>query len=339
VTNPEFLDLEDVLLIHEEQLARYGGSAGLVYGGLAETLRQLARPWAGARRRRRSRPSVRLTFPHLSSKASCAHARTDRLVSGYRVGLLAGSGGWWPNVSMAWLDRKAPARSGPALAALTALLLLGHAAAASAADWEHSRRITGAGTRSEGRVGTLLYKGAPVSSKLRSIATAEGAWEFVVSAVPWGAHGWAPVAHARVPSPSTLLGPDGRDGGADRPGDDGAGKKSPGGFAYAETIANEGTKSAGVRGILSYDGVPLRGFPGRIRTPIGSFWWVESERLWEAQGWFPTADIAVASVPEPITAAALATGSYRGALRLGTPKDWCYLPERDTWSDPKKLTR
>jgi hypothetical protein len=29
VTDPEFLDLEDVLLIHEEQLAKYGGSAGL----------------------------------------------------------------------------------------------------------------------------------------------------------------------------------------------------------------------------------------------------------------------------------------------------------------------
>ncbi len=27
--DPEFLDLADVLLIHEEQLARFGGSAGL----------------------------------------------------------------------------------------------------------------------------------------------------------------------------------------------------------------------------------------------------------------------------------------------------------------------
>jgi death-on-curing protein len=37
VTDPEFLDLEDVLLIHEEQLARYGGSAGLRDQGLLES--------------------------------------------------------------------------------------------------------------------------------------------------------------------------------------------------------------------------------------------------------------------------------------------------------------
>jgi death-on-curing protein len=37
VTEPEFLDLEDVLLIHEEQLARYGGSAGVRDQGLLES--------------------------------------------------------------------------------------------------------------------------------------------------------------------------------------------------------------------------------------------------------------------------------------------------------------
>ena len=37
MTDPEFLDLEDVLLIHEEQLARYGGSAGLRDQGLLES--------------------------------------------------------------------------------------------------------------------------------------------------------------------------------------------------------------------------------------------------------------------------------------------------------------
>jgi len=37
VTDPEFLDLEDVLLIHEEQLARYGGSAGVRDQGLLES--------------------------------------------------------------------------------------------------------------------------------------------------------------------------------------------------------------------------------------------------------------------------------------------------------------
>lgn len=35
--DPEFLDLADVLLIHEEQLARYGGSAGLRDQGLLES--------------------------------------------------------------------------------------------------------------------------------------------------------------------------------------------------------------------------------------------------------------------------------------------------------------
>ncbi len=37
MTDPEFLDLEDVLLIHEEQLARYGGSAGVRDQGLLES--------------------------------------------------------------------------------------------------------------------------------------------------------------------------------------------------------------------------------------------------------------------------------------------------------------
>jgi death-on-curing protein len=35
--DPEFLDLADALLIHEEQLARYGGSAGLRDQGLLES--------------------------------------------------------------------------------------------------------------------------------------------------------------------------------------------------------------------------------------------------------------------------------------------------------------
>lgn len=37
MTDPEFLDLADVLLIHEEQLAQYGGSAGLRDQGLLES--------------------------------------------------------------------------------------------------------------------------------------------------------------------------------------------------------------------------------------------------------------------------------------------------------------
>ena len=37
MTEPEFLDLEDVLLIHEEQLAKYGGAAGIRDQGLLES--------------------------------------------------------------------------------------------------------------------------------------------------------------------------------------------------------------------------------------------------------------------------------------------------------------
>jgi death-on-curing protein len=44
VTDPEFLDLDDVLLIHEEQLEKYGGAAGIRDQGLLESA--LAQPRA-----------------------------------------------------------------------------------------------------------------------------------------------------------------------------------------------------------------------------------------------------------------------------------------------------
>ena len=44
MTDPEFLDLEDVLLIHEGQLAKYGGAAGIRDQGLLESA--LAQPQA-----------------------------------------------------------------------------------------------------------------------------------------------------------------------------------------------------------------------------------------------------------------------------------------------------
>jgi death on curing protein len=44
VTDSEFLDLEDVLLIHEGQLAKYGGAAGIRDQGLLESA--LAQPQA-----------------------------------------------------------------------------------------------------------------------------------------------------------------------------------------------------------------------------------------------------------------------------------------------------
>jgi death-on-curing protein len=47
VTDPVFLDVEDVLLIHEEQLAKYGGSAGVRDAGLLESAVAMPRATAG----------------------------------------------------------------------------------------------------------------------------------------------------------------------------------------------------------------------------------------------------------------------------------------------------
>jgi death on curing protein len=45
VSEPDFLTLEDVLLIHEQQLERYGGSPGIRDRGLLESA--VAQPQAG----------------------------------------------------------------------------------------------------------------------------------------------------------------------------------------------------------------------------------------------------------------------------------------------------
>jgi death-on-curing protein len=47
VTDPIFLELEDVLLIHEEQLPRYGGSPGVRDLGLLESAVAMPRATAG----------------------------------------------------------------------------------------------------------------------------------------------------------------------------------------------------------------------------------------------------------------------------------------------------
>ena len=47
MSDPVFLDVEDVLLIHEEQLARYGGAAGLRDTGLLESAVAMPRASAG----------------------------------------------------------------------------------------------------------------------------------------------------------------------------------------------------------------------------------------------------------------------------------------------------
>ena len=46
---PEFLDLEDVLLIQEEQLAKYGGAAGVRDQGLLESALALPKTTFGGR--------------------------------------------------------------------------------------------------------------------------------------------------------------------------------------------------------------------------------------------------------------------------------------------------
>ncbi len=47
MTDPEFLDLDDVLLIHEEQRARFGGSAGVRDQGLLESALAMPRATFG----------------------------------------------------------------------------------------------------------------------------------------------------------------------------------------------------------------------------------------------------------------------------------------------------
>jgi death-on-curing protein len=47
MTEPEFLDLEDVLTIHHEQLARYGGGTGIRDAGLLDSALAMARATFG----------------------------------------------------------------------------------------------------------------------------------------------------------------------------------------------------------------------------------------------------------------------------------------------------
>ena len=47
MTDPVFLDLDDVLLIHEKQLTRYGGSSGVRDRGLLESAVAMPRASAG----------------------------------------------------------------------------------------------------------------------------------------------------------------------------------------------------------------------------------------------------------------------------------------------------
>ncbi|HET8539839.1 MAG TPA: type II toxin-antitoxin system death-on-curing family toxin [Anaeromyxobacter sp.] len=47
MSDPVFLDIEDVLLVHEEQLAVYGGAAGIRDAGLLESAVAMPRASAG----------------------------------------------------------------------------------------------------------------------------------------------------------------------------------------------------------------------------------------------------------------------------------------------------
>lgn len=47
MSDPVFLDVEDVLLVHDEQLARYGGAAGVRDAGLLESAVAVPRASAG----------------------------------------------------------------------------------------------------------------------------------------------------------------------------------------------------------------------------------------------------------------------------------------------------
>lgn len=114
-------------------------------------------------------------------------------------------------------------------------------------------------------------------------------------------------------------------------------QQSAAGFSYVETLENPGSKSAGVRGELRFQGRLLQSTGGQIQTPIGSYHYVSSEFLWNPQGWFPMAAVPVRSTAEGITPEMLKTGRYQGARREGTPETWCYLPLHDTWIDPLQL--
>ncbi len=114
-------------------------------------------------------------------------------------------------------------------------------------------------------------------------------------------------------------------------------EKSGGGFRYYDRVENPGTRSAGVRGVLLYKGKYLQPLTGAIKTPIGSFHYIESPILFEPQGWFPVQDIVIANATESLDPATLQKGTYKGPRLLGTPEDWCYLATSDTWLAPHLL--
>jgi len=110
-------------------------------------------------------------------------------------------------------------------------------------------------------------------------------------------------------------------------------------FTYRQETAARGSKSAGERGILLLNGLPVPGRPGEhLLTRIGTFYYIEPGQLsWEPSGWFPGDDAKVDDTVLPLQPADLKKGHYTGPRRTGTPADWCYSPETNTWYSPERL--
>jgi len=109
-------------------------------------------------------------------------------------------------------------------------------------------------------------------------------------------------------------------------------------FTYELGTSAKGSKSAGERGVLTYNGRPIPAGAGSLKTPIGSFTSASGNMLWEPQGWFPTEEeINVEDSVASFRKADREHGNYTGPRKAGTPTEWCYIPETKTWSAPERL--
>ncbi len=88
MSDPEFLDLEDVLLIHEQQLTRYGGSGGIRDQGILQSALGTPRATFGSRQAARA-AVLRVSghsVPNLHPERSFSTDRQDRPRSRKRGG-------------------------------------------------------------------------------------------------------------------------------------------------------------------------------------------------------------------------------------------------------------
>lgn len=116
----------------------------------------------------------------------------------------------------------------------------------------------------------------------------------------------------------------------------GAKESDSGVFVYKQFIAGRGTKSAGLRGALLYEGLHLQR-PGTLKTPIGTFHNQHADLPWHPQGWFPAEEVVVKDTAVSIDPTEVKKGFYKGPRKAGTPSDWCYAPDDDTWYSPSLL--